>query len=95
MAYAQPSGSLLHATLYSSLLLQVSGELFPAQPFFDLSPEKRRIVDQEAGNLLPQSRWKMDSQGFAAFFGQPAPPQAGGPEGANSSSASLYTLSLP
>jgi hypothetical protein len=29
MAYAQPSASFLHATLYSSLLLQVSRELFP------------------------------------------------------------------
>ncbi len=50
MAYSTPSGSFLHATLYSSLLLQVSRELFPAQPFFDLSPDKRRLVDQEAGN---------------------------------------------
>ncbi len=77
MAYAQPSGSFLHATLYSSLLLQVSQQLFPAQPFFDLSPDKRRIVDQEAGNLLLQSKWKVDSRGWAEFFGQPAPPQPG------------------
>jgi hypothetical protein len=38
MAYPAPSGSFLHATLYSSLLLQVSRELFPAQSFLDLSP---------------------------------------------------------
>ncbi len=62
MAYAQPSGSFLHATLYSSLLLQVSRELCPAQPFFDLSPDKRRIVDAETGNLLLQAKWKVDHQ---------------------------------
>ena len=77
MAYVDPSGSFVHATLYSQLVLQVSQHLFPAQPFFDLSPDKRRIVDQEAGNLLLQSRWKVDSQGFAEFFAQPMPPQAG------------------
>lgn len=80
MAYAHPSGSFLHATLYSSLLLQVSRELFPAQPFFDLSPDKRRIVDTETGNLLLQAKWKVDSQGFADFFAQPMPPQTGGQE---------------
>ena len=80
MAYADPSGSFVHAALYSQLLLQVSQSLFPQQQFFDLSQDKRRIVDQEAGNLLLQSRWKLDSQIFAAFFGQPSPPQAGGPE---------------
>ena len=80
MAYTDPSGSFVHAAIYSQLLLQVSHQLFPAQPFFDLSPDKRRIVDQEAGNLLLQARWKVDSQGFAAFFGQPAPPQAGSQE---------------
>jgi hypothetical protein len=80
MAYPQPSGSFLHATLYSSLLLQVSHELFPAQPFFDLSPDKRRIVDTETGNLLLQAKWKVDSQGFAEFFAQQMPPQAGGNE---------------
>ena len=80
MAYADPSGSFVHAALYSQLVLQVSQQLFPQQPFFDLSPDKRRIVDQEAGNLLLQARWKVDSQGFAAFFAQPAPPQAGGAE---------------
>jgi hypothetical protein len=80
MAYPQPSGSFLHATLYSSLLLQVSRELFPTQPFFDLSPDKRRIVDTETGNLLLQAKWKVDSQGFAEFFSQQMPPQAGGAE---------------
>jgi hypothetical protein len=80
MAYPTPSGSFLHATLYSSLLLQVSRELFPAQPFFDLTPDKRRLVDQETGNLLLQSRWKVDSQNFAEFFAQQMPPQTGGSE---------------
>lgn len=80
MAYPQPSGSFVHAALYSSLLLQVSQQLFPSQPFFDLAPDKRRIVDTETGNLLLQARWKVDSQGFAEFFGQQPPPQAGGPE---------------
>ena len=80
MANAQPSGSFLHATLYSLLLRQVSREQFPAQPFFDLSPDKRRLVDQEAGKLLLQAKWKVDSQGFAEFFSQPMPPQAGGNE---------------
>ena len=77
MAYAQPSGSLVHSLLYSSLLLQVSQHLFPAQPFFQLSPDQRRIVDTEAGNMLLQSKWKMDSRGWAEFFGQPAPQQPG------------------
>jgi len=76
MAYADPSGSFVHAALYSQLVLQVSQHLFPTQQFFDLSQDKRRIVDQEAGNLLLQARWKLDSQGFAGFFAQPAP--AGG-----------------
>ena len=58
MAYTQPSGSFLHACAYSSLLLAVSREMFPTQPFFDLPPDKRRIVDLETGNLLLQSRWK-------------------------------------
>ena len=52
-----------------------SSQLFPTQPFFDLPPDKRRIVDIETGNLLLQSRWKCDSQPFAEFFSQP---QAGG-----------------
>jgi hypothetical protein len=80
MPYADPSGSFVHAALYSQLVLQVSQHLFPQQPFFDLTPDKRRIVDQETGNLLLQARWKVDSQGFAEFFGQQPPPQAGGPE---------------
>jgi len=80
MAYPDPSGSFVHAALYSQLVLQVSQHLFPQQPFFDLSQDKRRLVDQEAGNLLLQSRWKLDSQVFATFFAQPAPPQAAGPE---------------
>ena len=80
MAYVDPSGSFVHAALYSQLVLQVSQQLFPQQPFFDLSQDKRRIVDQEAGNLLLQARWKLDSQGFAAFFAQPAPDQVAGKE---------------
>jgi hypothetical protein len=54
MAYTHPSGSFLHGCAYSSLLLAVSREMFPAQPFFDLPPDKRRIVDLETGNLLLQ-----------------------------------------
>jgi hypothetical protein len=77
MAYTQPSGSFLHACAYSSLLLAVSREMFPTQPFFDLPPDKRRIVDLETGNLLLQSRWKCDSAQFATFFSQP---QAGSQE---------------
>lgn len=80
MAYPNPSGSFVHAALYSQLLLQVSQHLFPQQPFFDLSPDKRRIADMETGNLLLQSKWKVDSHGFAAFFAQPAPPQVGSQE---------------
>jgi hypothetical protein len=80
MAYADPSGSFVHAALYSQLVLQVSQQLFPQQTFFDLAPDKRRIVDQETGNLLLQARWKLDSHMFAGFFAQPAPDQAGGKE---------------
>ncbi len=80
MAYSDPSGSFVHAALYSQLVLQVSQHMFPQQPFFDLSQDKRRIVDQEAGNLLLQSRWKLDAKGFAEFFAQPAPGQVPGSE---------------
>src|SRR5258705_13635148 len=75
MAYADPSGSFVHAALYSQLVLQVSQQLFPSQPFFDLSPDKRRIVNNETSNLLVQSRWVVDSKAFADHF---ATAQVGG-----------------
>jgi hypothetical protein len=77
MPYADPSGSFVHAALYSQLMLQVSQHLFPQQPFFDLSQDKRRIVDNETANLMLQARWKVDSKAFADSF---AAPLAGVPE---------------
>jgi hypothetical protein len=68
----------LAAAAYSALLLQISQQLFQ-KPFFGLGQDERRIVDNETSNLLLQSRWKIESRGFADFFatlqvgGDPAP----------------------
>lgn len=77
MAFQIPSGSFVHASLYASLILQVTEHLFPEQKFFALSQDQRRIVDNETANLLLQARWKADSKVFAEFF---AAPQVGVPE---------------
>jgi hypothetical protein len=63
MAYAQPSGSFLHATLYSSLPLQVSRELCPAQPFVDCrrmsaaswTRKRASPVASQNGRLTPKA----------------------------------------
>jgi len=68
MAYSDPSGSFVHAALYSQLVLQVSEHLFPDQKLFALSPDQRRIVNNETSNLLLQARWAVDSKAFADHF---------------------------
>jgi hypothetical protein len=52
-------------------MLQVSEHLFPDQKLFALSPDQRRIVQNETQNLLVQARWAVESKGFAELFSMP------------------------
>jgi len=54
--------------MYASLSIQVSEHLFPDQKLFALSPDQRRIVNNETQALLVQARWVVDSKAFADNF---------------------------
>jgi hypothetical protein len=61
----------LHAAAFASLMLEVSQHLFPQHKIFELSPDQRRMVVNETQNLLLQSRWAVESKGFAELFATP------------------------
>ncbi len=64
----------LNAAAHAELTLKVAHELFPDARFFDLSPDKRRMVYEEVKNLLLQSRWQIESVFFVNRFTLPAGP---------------------
>ena len=62
---------LMHAAVFASLQLDVTEHLFPGQKIFSLSQDQRRIVANETQGLLLQSRWAVESKGFAELFAAP------------------------
>jgi len=66
-------GRFVAAAQYVSTLLQVCSHLFPDRPFFQLSPEQRRILANETNYLLLQARWTIESKWYAEHFAQQQP----------------------
>ncbi len=71
MAYENPSGSLLHAAQFASLMLQTCEHLFPGQKLFQLSEDQRRVLANETRVLLLRARWIVDSKEFAEQLASP------------------------
>ena len=66
-----PQGRFAAAAQFASLLLQVSQHLFPDRKYFDLTPDQRRMLDNETSILLLQARWRIESKAFADYFASP------------------------
>lgn len=70
-----------HAVEYASVLLQMVGHVYPGKGFTELSPDQRRIVANEAEQLLVQARWRVESAQFAEWFATPQTPPQSAPAG--------------
>jgi hypothetical protein len=70
LAYANPSGSVVHATLFVQLKLSMIEHLFPGAKLPALTPDQHRIVDNEVVNALMRARAITDSQHFADALAQ-------------------------